>query len=64
MAKEALSCAFVTPGRGSAGMRLAGRLTPRYALAAQHAHSEALDLAPNNSMEPTRPARGLALARY
>jgi hypothetical protein len=64
MAQKALSYAFVTPGRGSAGMRLSGRLTPRYALAAQDAQSEALNLAPNNSLEPTRPARRLALARY
>ena len=64
MAQKALFNALVTPGRGTAGMRLSGRITPRYAIAAQDAQSEALNLAPNNSMEPTRPAECLHFVRY
>jgi len=57
VSKGAPSQALVPPRLGTAGTRHSGRLAPAPALAAQHAHSEALDLAPNNSMEPTRPAR-------
>jgi hypothetical protein len=49
---------------GSASMRLPGRITRGSPLAPQHAQYEALNLAPNNSMEPTRPSECLALARY
>src|SRR3990172_4218620 len=59
VSKGAPSRALVPPRLGTAGKRHSGRLAPAPALAAQHAHSEALDLAPNNSMEPTRPARCL-----
>src|SRR3990172_1904300 len=59
VSKGAPSQALVPPRLGTAGRRHSGRLAPAPALAAQHAHSEALDLAPNNSLEPTRPARCL-----